>query len=483
MFAAIALPLLAAALQAGPPETGITRADIAAIPAKELRESLFVVRGKALLVNLEKAATPADWLQVPGVKGAWKKSGMLRGMCVLEDADRRGKLELYGATVPDAEGQAFLVRQEADGTVRWRAPMEALGPDNNGIHCEDLDNDGRREVVTVGNYLQIFDAATGRRTLKKMIFADFHGGKADELKGDELRFDYPYRLARCTSKKTWNIVVAGGYDPDLDGDGFDEIIHSANGGLVVLNRDGSERWRKDNLGEHSDWIPIADVNGDGRLEIVVQQGGAKGFIYIFDALTGEERSRTPDSLMSQVQNLAAGRYRPELPGRQIALTTINSGVLRLLDGRNGKLLDWPVGAAEDPTLLRWNGLDMYNGIAHDADGDGKDEIFTYSTPKGGQLLRVNKQEVTPDASKALDIGVAAFSGDGTHRQYWNFYTPTESGINWGIPQWDMRQFKSPPRRFDIDGNGIEEAYIETEPWIVLVEIADLSKFRKGTPAP
>jgi hypothetical protein len=270
---------------------------------------------------------------------------------------------------------------------------------------------------------------------------------------------------------------------DLDGDGFDEIIHSANGGLVVLNRDGSERWRKDNLGEHSDWIPIADVNGDGRLEIVVQQGGAKGFIYIFDALTGEERSRTPDSLMSQVQNLAAGRYRPELPGRQIALTTINSGVLRLLDGRNGKLLDWPVGAAEDPTLLRWNGLDMYNGIAHDADGDGKDEIFTYSTPKGGQLLRVNKQEVTPDASKALDIGVAAFSGDGTHRQYWNFYTPTESGINWGIPQWDMRQFKSPPRRFDIDGNGIEEAYIETEPWIVLVEIADLSKFRKGTPAP
>jgi hypothetical protein len=211
---------------------------------------------------------------------------------------------------------------------------------------------------------------------------------------------------------------------DLDGDGWDEIIHSANGGLVVLNRDGTERWRKDDLGEHSDWIPIADVTGDGRLDIVVQQGGAKGYVYIYDALTGREQSRTPDALLSQIQNLAAGRFRPQRSGLQVALTTINGCALRLLDGPTGELLPWPVGAAEHPTLRRWNGLDMYNCAAHDADGDGQDEIFTYSTPKGGQLLRVGKTELTDDAGRALDVGVAAYEGDGTLRRYWNFYRAT-----------------------------------------------------------
>lgn len=524
LFVASGLLILAAPSSVRAAEE-IGRDAASRISRAELDESLFVQRGPALFVNLARATTPDAWRQVPGVKGAWSKSGLKRGMTVLQDADGDGVLELYGEAVPDESGQSRFLCREADGTVRWQSPMDPSGPDNNGVHCEDLNGDGRREVVSVGNYLQLFDAATGRRTLRKFIFADFHGSPSAELRGDELRFDYPYRLAHCTSKDRLNVVVAGGYDPnkphrlvrasdgrpdspkggiqivayepdgtvawhyrhagtgyrggghefrafDLDGDGWDEIIHSANGGLVVLNRDGTERWRKDDLGEHSDWIPIVDVTGDGRLDIVVQQGGAKGYVYIFDALTGDEHSRTADLLLSQIQNLAAGRFRPERAGLQIALTTINGGVLRLLDGPTGELLPWPIGAAEQPTYRRWNGLDMYNATAVDADGDGVDEIITYSTPKGGQLLRVGKEEITADAAKAFDVGMAAFAGDGALRRYWNFYRPTESGVLWGIEQCDMRLFASPPRRFDVDGNGVAEIYLESEPWIVLVELAD-----------
>jgi hypothetical protein len=509
-------------------EPGVTPADIAAIPRQELADSLYVVRGRALLINLAKARTPDDWLRIPGIKGAWSKSPLKRGMTTLADADGDGRYELYGEGGEAGPGQCMFWCREADGTVRWKTAIHESGPDNNGVHCADIDGDGKHEVVSVGNYLQILDAATGAVKLKRFIFADFYGKSGADVKGDEVRFDYPYRLARCSDKKQFDIVIANGWSPtgpqplvrasdgkpdspkggvqiiayrtdgtiawhykhegkgyrggghefrahDLDGDGLDEIIHSANGGLIVLNHDGTERWRKDGLGEHSDWIPIADINGDGRLDIVVQQGGAKGFIYILDAQTGHEHSRTPDVLQSQIQNLATGRFRPELPGRQIALTTINGHVLRLLDGRSGELLTWPVGAAEHPTLFRWNGLDMYNCAAHDADGDGVDEIFTWSTPKGGQLVRVGREEITTDASKALFVGVAAFKGDGTLRQYWNCYTPTADGIEWGAHQWDMRQFHSPPRRWDVDRNSIEEAYVETEQWIFLTEIADLSK--------
>lgn len=521
LFLTMIVPL-ATAVEAEP---SVTPADIAAIPRQEWMDSLYVVRGRALLINLARARTPADWLRIPGIKGAWSKRPLKRGMTTLQDADGDKRYEIYGESSEVADRRCLFWCREADGTVRWKTAIHESGPDNNGVHCEDIDGDGALEVVSVGNYLQILDAGTGKMKLQRFIFADFHGPGSAELKGDEVRFDYPYRLARGADSRQRLIVIANGWSPgvpqvlrrkdgrpdrpkggiqiiayrpdgsiawhykhegegygggghefrahDLDGDGRDEIIHSANGGLVVLNHDGGERWRKDGLGEHSDWIPIADVTGDGRLDIVVQQGGANGFIYILDALTGSEISRTADDLKSQIQNLAHGRFRPGLPGRQIALTTINGAALRLLDGPSGKLLPWPVGAAEHPALRRWNGLDMYNCAAHDADGDGVDEIFTWSTPKGGQLVRVGKTEVTADTKHALDVGVAAYEGDGTLRQYWNCYTPAADGVKWGARQWDMRQFHSPPRRYDVDGNGVEEAYIETESWIFLAEIADL----------
>lgn len=520
--------LLASVLAA---ETPVTPAIIEAISRQELTESLYVIRGHALLINLGKARNLQEWLRIPGVKAAWRKDPLKRGMTTFQDADGDGAYELYGESAEGSEdrpGTTFFWCRDPNGTVRWKTPIHTSGPNNNGVHCEDIDGDGRKEVISVGNYLQILDANSGDLRRQQFIFPDFYGAHGDEIKGDEVRFDYPYRLARCSDPKQWDIVIANGWSPtgprvlrrasdgkpdspkggvqiiayrpdgsiawhyklegsgyrggghefrahDLDGDGWDEIIHSANGGLIVLNHDGSERWRKNNLGEHSDWIPIADVTGDGRLDIVVQQGGAKGFIYIFDAQTGREHSRTPDVLLSQIQNLAAGRFRPELPGRQIALTTINGCVLRLLNGPTGELLPWPSGAKNNPTLLSWNGLDMYNCATHDANGDGIDEIFTYSTPKGGQLLRVGREEITSEASKALLTGVAAYRGDGTLLQYWNCYTPAGDGIQWGARQWDMRQFHSPAKRWDVDGNGVEEAYFETESWTFLAEIAELTR--------
>jgi hypothetical protein len=499
-------------------DAGLSPETVMNIPAKELAESLYVVRGRGLFMNLEKARTPADWLRVPGVKGAWKKKPGLRGKTVLQDADGDGTFELYGESGSGKPGCSSFWCREADGTERWQTDIRKSSGDNNGVQCDDLDGDGRYEAVSVGNYLTIVDAKDGRIKHERFIFADFHGSPTGDPRGNELRFDYPYRLGRCSNREQLDIVVANGYTPtgatnvqnypqggvqvicykndgesawhykhagegywgggheirvhDLDGDGLDEVIHSANGGVVCLNHDGAERWRHD-IGMHSDWIAVADVTGDGRLDVVVQHGGATGHFYLLNADTGAIERQVKNEPRSEVQNFAVGRFRPQLPGRQLAITTLYRAELRMLDLYTGRYLEFPVGAADQQTIRKWNDLDMYNCAAHDADGDGEDEIFTFTTPKPYQLHRAGKEELPTDAAKALTVGVAAFQGNGELAQYWNFYQPIESGVQWGVLYWDMRQFQHPPRRFDVDGNGIEEAYLETEPWILLFEIADL----------
>ena len=518
----------ALAADAGPtPET------IQAIPDKELRSSPYVIRDRALLMNLDLLRTPEDWLKVPGVKGAWKKMGGFRGKTVLQDTDGDGQFELYGEGYSRDPDRGSFWRRKADGSEVWNTAIRKGSSDNNGVQCQDLEGNGSFEVICLGDHLTIMDAKTGDIRLERNIYKDFVSTPSAKG-GPEQLLNYPWRLGRMSDDGEWSIVVADGFSPDgnanytvrteprggvqvvcyradgairwhyrhkgkfkggghevrvhdLNGDGLDEVVYSANGGLFCLNHDGTERWRHE-LGNHSDWISISDVTGDKRLNVVVQQGGPTGWFYVVDALSGRILRRIPNRPECEVQNFTAGSFRQALPGQQLAVATINKCMLRLIDLTNGEYLKFPVGAATDePTLRRWNGLDMYNSAAHDADGDGVNEIFTFTTPKPHWLKAAGKEALPLDAAQALSVGVAAFRGDGTLAQYWNFYTPSgkqttyrpfnngKAEIRWGVNEWEMRQFVNPKRRFDVDGNGIEEAYIETEPWILLVEIADLRK--------
>lgn len=106
---------------------------------------------------------------------------------------------------------------------------------------------------------------------------------------------------------------------DLDGDGRDEVM----AGYDLLSAEGKLLWSCKDLDDHADCLWVGDVNGDGVRELVI--GGSVTVMY---DRNGRELWRYEGSVESQ--HLALGRFRPDLPGLQIA------GLDRLVREDDGK---------------------------------------------------------------------------------------------------------------------------------------------------
>ena len=96
-----------------------------------------------------------------------------------------------------------------------------------------------------------------------------------------------------TGKERWRWKL-GGLTPspaiaDVDGDGRDEIVVSGGDGKVIVLRDAKDRpevvWET-SLGMPAGGSIVADVNGDGKSEIVV--GAADGVLYVLGASNGKK---------------------------------------------------------------------------------------------------------------------------------------------------------------------------------------------------
>lgn len=149
------------------PQNDVTPKNMENVPV----DKLYVVQGKALLVNLSLACTPDDWLKVPGVKGAWRNFDS-RGKVVLQDVDGDGDFEFYGTGYGTASSRATFSCREKDGTTRWTIPAVGCCEYNNGVWCEDIDDDGKYEVVDVECYLTVLDACTRERKIERFIYHD-----------------------------------------------------------------------------------------------------------------------------------------------------------------------------------------------------------------------------------------------------------------------------------------------------------------------
>lgn len=115
---------------------------------------------------------------------------------------------------------------------------------------EDIDGDGKPEIVIANKYGAVF-------------------------------------VLRPDGSKLMNSTTSIGDETfglgDLNGDGKKEIVHgSSTGDLMAVTLANKTLWRFDNYGYPVERIVCADINGDGKPEVLIASG--TGYVYCLDAV-------------------------------------------------------------------------------------------------------------------------------------------------------------------------------------------------------
>ena len=222
------------------------------------------------------------------------------------DLDQDGSLEVVYGTFA---GNLHVVKPNGDVKSRLNATTHFV---QTGPLAVDV-NGGRHLDLICGtfkgdNSLYAIDGATGNRLWKFQVpgkhMGMYHGPSMGDLDGDgqvELVFGTydgkVYCLDAKSGKKRWEVDTKDSYimSPtviaDLNQDGRSEVIVSAEH-TTVLDADGKMLWSRPcaSPGDSATrGASIADLNGDGRLDVASLSGGGKFFV--FDGQSGQEISQ------------------------------------------------------------------------------------------------------------------------------------------------------------------------------------------------
>jgi hypothetical protein len=333
----------------------------------------------------------------------------------------RGSAGLPGASgvkvpVTTPRLQVALGEPSASGLDGWTPPFDSMPK------AFDIDGDGTQEIIALGNdtHVYVFDVTTGTvlAKLPLTVRPDWYIERV--LNGVEagiLRPGEPASLVVAgpaahlavwqfvpaqstpeafTFTKTWekrlnqcNPQPSMDAKPtlaDLDGDGSLEILaQTEEVGVFAYRADGTNLWRQCWAGGNA--APVAeDLDGDGRLEAIFAADdgylavldGAKGSVkWTFDT---KELGVTPASIstsptVAELDGQApkelvyTARHAPadnaDFEENHMAIVAVHASEAT---GWEGRAL-WHVQP-------EWaNPLAYARLVAHDADGDGRDEVF------------------------------------------------------------------------------------------------------------
>jgi hypothetical protein len=310
------------------------------------------------------------------------------------DLNGDGKTDLvvltpnYSTYAFDNSGKELWHYDAPSGGSELRTQFEAPGS------VWDFDQDGKAEVVAWRmidgkEYLVMSDGATGeikhqvawptqplphvynnfRTAIAKLhpgypdsliVYTDSGGTVSINAYGPTLNLLWSYSHPRLKDYHGHYI-----YPVDIDGDGIDEVYVSH----VMLDAGGHERWNNyeqfpDNH-DHIDSARFADLNGDGKLELITGQSDVGTVIY--EATTGKLLWQR---FANHNQKIEAGNYRADVPGPVVVASS------RFYVGGLGALLRW-----YDP---KGNRIDYWphnpipgnpNFVKGDFKGDGRNALF------------------------------------------------------------------------------------------------------------
>jgi hypothetical protein len=237
------------------------------------------------------------------------------------DVDADGTLEVLWGAGGNSTGPDFLFVASPAAGIEWRN-VHLDGP-LSAVDVGDVDDDGQDEIVMVSfksnsgyddGIISIFDATSHALEWQSTDLPNINAWSgvngvriADVDQDGETEFviatSHLYdglvqvfngrthalerQSATYSGEPFTTLEVA-----DVDGDGAMEVVVGTNGGavgahLIVLNGTTlAEEWKSASLmdgGTTVSDIDIADVDGDGNLEMLVAVGGSK--VYAIDGLT------------------------------------------------------------------------------------------------------------------------------------------------------------------------------------------------------
>ena len=301
------------------------------------------------------------------------------------DLDGDGQLDmLIAQNIPRVRGDAFdhiscLTAINFEGKILWQSgrpdPRNGLLTNDTPFQIQDMDGDGRNEVVLVRDFkLQVLEGKTGKvlrsawmpqaPSANKERPYELNNGDSlalFNLSGNKGRQDVLVKdryqnfwLFNRELKPLWQGQGQTGHFPfpfDVDGDGRDEILI----GYSMWDHTGRRLWTKDDeLKDHADGIAMGNFSADPKAEPKVYASGSdEGFI-LFD----KKGNILKHARIGHAQAPSIGKYRPDLPGLQYMTINFwrNPGIVSLFD-HDGNLLiqEEPIHTASPLLPVNWRG--------------------------------------------------------------------------------------------------------------------------------
>lgn len=357
-------------------------------------------------VSTPNALTPTP---LPG----WPKSvttsfnfATTRGLC-FADLDGDGKQEIIRGYCNRDNSSGTIYVWRHDGTVQPGWPQTTIGMAQYVPTVADLDGDGRSEIVvttrgfTRGGRLYVFSddgkvlpgwpkSLSNNNVSQTATCADLDGdGKLEII---ALERSYPtgrvhvFRADGSAFPGSWpvsldHVPATGSTVADVDLDGKPEIVVGSYNSLYCFQADGSLEagWPYAMFTKHAANFSyqspaVADLRGDGKLEIVVCTHKAGSGAYMFDA-AGKLLSGWPQSFGG------TWSYCPP------TLVDINGdGKLDIVAGRDSQIRSkaafyaWQADGTSIPgfPVAKFGGAQAPLTVA-DIDGNGSFELFTDSS--------------------------------------------------------------------------------------------------------
>jgi rhamnogalacturonan endolyase len=347
------------------------------------------------------------------------------------DLDGDGKLDmLIAQNIPRVQGDAFshisaLTAVNMQGEVLWQSgrpdPRNGLLTNDSPFQIQDMDNDGRNEVVMIRDFkLQVLDGRTGKvkkwtwmpatpANAKVKPYASYSGdsiamanltggkGRRDLLLKDRYRHVWAYSH---DLKPLWHVEEETGHFPyiiDVDGDGRDELFI----GHGMYDHTGKRLWSHDGqFKDHVDAVAVGNFTDDPKAPPRVYWSSSDESFVMLD-LAGKILKH---ERVGHTQTAGVGKFRPDLPGLQYFTVNFwrNPGITTLFD-TDGKILaqSEPIHSGSLTLPVNWR-------------GDGGELMLVSGSVKEGGLIDGHLRRVVmfpDDGHPELTAHVLDVTGD------------------------------------------------------------------------